>query len=85
MIASSFNDFVEKVSDAARNALNTEFGQQITKSLLEEKLKENPGLTADEWNNTKSEFMTWIFCQFVMNHPEAMEELASHTYEEINK
>lgn len=85
MIANSFNDFVEKVSEAERVALNTPMGQEMTKELLKMKLKENPNMTADEWKQTKSEFMTYIFAQFVMQFPEAMEELSTHTYNELKK
>lgn len=85
MIASSFNDFVEKVSEAERVALNTPMGQELTKNLLSMKLKDNPNMTPDEWQQTKSEFMTYIFAQFVMQFPEAMEELSTHTYNELKK
>lgn len=85
MIANNFNEFVEKVSEAERKALNTEIGQEMTKKLLEMKLAENPNMTPEEWKQTKSEFMTFIFCQFVKENPQAMNELASHVYDEINR
>ena len=34
MIAGSFDEFVEKVTQAERKALNTPFGQEITEKLL---------------------------------------------------
>lgn len=83
-IAANFNEFVEKSSDAIRAALNTEKGQEITQLLLAEALKKNPSMTAEEWKNMKSEFMTFIFAQFVMNTPEAMTELADHVWAELN-
>ena len=43
MIAGSFDEFVEKVTQAERKALNTPFGQEITEKLLAMKLTiENP-------------------------------------------
>ena len=49
MLASNFNDFVEKVTEAERTALNTPMGQELTQKLLEMKLEQNPGLTPEEW------------------------------------
>lgn len=83
MIANSYNEFVEKASDAIRVALNNEFGQELTKNLLDNALKENPNMTKDEWNKMKSEFMTFIFAKFVMSNKDAMEELSNHVYDEL--
>ena len=83
-IAKNFNEFVNKVEAAERTVLNSEIGQEMTNKLLQMKLAENPNLTPEEWKQTKSEFMTFIFCEFVKNTPEAMNELASHVYNEIN-
>ena len=83
MIANSFNEFVEKVTEAERKVLNTETGQQLTEQLLQMKLEENPNLTPEEWQQTKSEFMTFIFAMFVKENPVAMKELATHTYNEL--
>ena len=82
-IANNFNEFVEKVAQAERTALNTEAGQKITKELLKTALEKNPNMTADEWKQMKSDFMTFVFCQFVQECPEAMTELAHHTYNAI--
>lgn len=83
--AANFNEFVDKSSAAIRSALNTEKGQEITQLLLTEALKKNPNMTAEEWKDMKSEFMTFIFAQFVLNTPEAMKELADHVWTELNK
>lgn len=85
MIANNFNEFVTKVEEAERKALNTEMGQELTEQLLQMKLAENPNLTEEEWKQTKSEFMTFIFYQFVKECPEAMKELAEHTWNELQK
>lgn len=85
MIAKDFNEFVTKVEAAERKALNSEMGQKLTDQLLKMKLEENPNLTPEEWQQTKSEFMTFIFLQFVKETPEAMSELAEHTYNELRK
>lgn len=47
MIANNFNDFVEKVTEAERTALNTPEGQEITKKILEMKLAQDPNMTPD--------------------------------------
>lgn len=83
MIANNFNEFVETTSEAIRTVLNSEIGQQITEELLKKKLKENPNMTAEEWKQTKSEFMTLLFTMFVKETPEAMKELGTHVYNEL--
>ena len=83
MIAANFNEFVEKTSEAIRKTLNTEMGQEITTALLKQALEKNPNMTAEEWQQMKSEFMTFIFAMFVKETPEAMHELATHTYNEL--
>lgn len=42
MIAGSFDEFVEKITQAERKALNTPFGQEITERLLKMKPSEKP-------------------------------------------
>ena len=83
MIAGSFDEFVEKVTQAERKALNTPFGQEITKKLLAMKLVENPNMTQEEWQDTKSQFLTFLFAMFVKETPEAMAELAQHCWDEL--
>lgn len=83
MIAENFNDFVEKVTQAERKVLNTPKGQKITNELLKMKLKENPNLTPEEWQETKSQFLTYLFAMFVQENPEAMAELGEHVYNEL--
>lgn len=53
-IANNFDEFVEKVSEAERKALNMPAGQEMTQKLLEMKLAANPNLTPEEWQRTKS-------------------------------
>lgn len=83
MIAGSFDEFVEKVTQAERKALNTPFGQEITEKLLAMKLAENPNMTQEEWHGTKSQFLTFLFAMFVKETPEAMAELAQHCWDEL--
>jgi len=85
MIAENFNDFVDKVSEAERSALNSPAGQELTQKLLEMKLAQNPHMTPEEWAQTKSEFMTFMFTVFVSEVPEAMQELGHHVYNELRK
>lgn len=84
-IANNFDEFVTKVEEAERTMLNTEDGQKLTKELLNMKLEDNPNLTPEEWQQTKSEFMTFLFFQFVKDNPEAMEEFSGHVYNELRK
>lgn len=83
MIANNFNDFVEKVSAAERTVLNSPAGQALTQQLLDMKLAQNPNLSPEEWVQTKSEFMTFLFAMFVKENPEAMQELGHHVYNEL--
>lgn len=85
MLANNFNDFVDKVTEAERKVLNTPAGQELTQKLLEMKLAQNPCLTPEEWQQTKSEFMTFLFAVFVRETPEAMQELGTHVWNELNK
>lgn len=84
-IATNFNEFVEKTSEAIRTVLNTEMGQQLTEELLKMKLEQNPNMTEEEWKQTKSEFMIFIFSMFVKETPEAFKELSEHVYNELQE
>lgn len=84
MIASNFKEFVQTASSAIKNALNeTEIGQQLSQELLKEALRKNPNMTQTEWNEIKSQFMTFMFAKLVSDRPGLMEELATHTYNEL--
>ena len=85
MIANNFNDFVEKVTEVERTALNTPEGQEITKKLLEMKLAQDPDMIPEEWQNTKSQFLTFLFAMFVKENPEAMKELGTHVWNEMQE
>lgn len=84
-LATNFDEFVDKVSEGIRKTLNTDLGQELTKNLLQMKLAENPNMTVEEWKNTKSEFMTYLFAMFVKDNKRAMTELGEHLYNELNK
>lgn len=83
MIAVNFNEFVDKISDAERKALNLPAGQEMTQKLLEMKLAENPNMTSEEWQQTKSDFMTFLFMIFIKENPEALQELGHHVWHEL--
>lgn len=83
-IANNFNEFIDKVSEAERQVLNSPAGQELTQKLLEMKLEQNPNMTPEEWKDTKSQFMTFMFAVFVKEVPEAMQELGSHLLHELN-
>lgn len=40
-------------------------------------------MTAEEWQDTKSQFLTFLFAMFVKETPQAMAELAQHTWDEL--
>lgn len=83
-IANNFNEFIDTVAEAERQVLNSPAGQELTQKLLEMKLKQNPNMTPEEWQDTKSQFMTFMFAVFVKEVPEAMQELGSHLWYELN-
>ena len=85
MIANNFNDFVEKVTEAERTALNTPEGQEITKKILEMKLAQDPKMTPEEWQNAKSQLLTFLFVMIVKENPEAMKELGTHVWNEMQE
>lgn len=85
MIAQNFDEFVNTVTEAERKTLNSTTGQQLTKDLLRMKLEQNPNMTAEEWQQTKSEFMTFLFAMFVRETPEVMKELGHHVWNELQK
>ena len=82
-IANSFNEFIDTVAEAERQTLNSPAGQELTQKLLEMKLKQNPNMTSEEWQDTKSQFMTFMFAVFVKEVLEAMQELGSHLWHEL--
>ena len=84
-IANNFDEFVENVSEAERKALNMPAGQEMTQKLLEMKLAANPNMTPEEWQQTKSEFMTFLFAMLVRETPEVMQEMGKHVYNELRK
>ena len=85
MIANNFNDFVEKVTEAERTALNTPEGQEITKKILEMKLAQDPNMTPEEWQNTKYQLLTCLFVMIVNENPEAMKEMGTHVWNEMQE
>ena len=84
-IAENFDQFVERVSEAERTVLNSPAGQALTEELLQMKLAQNPNMTAEEWAQTKSEFMTFLFAMFVKETPEAMKELGGHVWNALQE
>lgn len=85
MIAKDFEEFITKVEEAERKALNNEFGQKMTNKLLKMKLADNSNMTPEEWQQTKSEFMTFIFYQALKEFPDLMEEFCGHLYDKLRK
>lgn len=82
-IANNSNEFITKATTAIQTVLNSEAGQEITGKLLEMKLKENPNMTAEEWNTTKAQFMVFIFNEYMKTDAQAMQELGGHIYREL--
>ncbi len=84
-IAENFDQFVKRVAEAERTALNSPAGQALTEELLKMKLAQNPNMTVEEWVKTKSEFMTFLFAMFVKESPEAMQELGGHVWNALQE
>ena len=84
MVANNFDEFIKRVEEAERVALNNDFGQELTKDLLKLKLEANPNLTPDEWAQTKSEFMTFLFFKLLQGNKDLMHEFGGHVYDELN-
>lgn len=84
-IAENFDQFVERVTEAERTALNSPAGQALTEELLKMKLAQNPDMTEEEWAQAKSDFMTFLFLSFVKETPEAMKELGGHVYNALRE
>ncbi len=84
-VGNNFNDFVEKVSEAIRIALNTPLGQEFVKQMRKDMLDKNPNMTIKEWERIKSEFMTFIFAMFIKENPKARDELGIHVWNELRK
>ncbi len=82
-IAENYDQFVERVSEAERTVLNSPIGQELTTELLKMKLAQNPNMTQEEWAQTKSKFMMFLFAMFVKETPEAMKELGRHVWNEM--
>ena len=84
-IAENFEQFVERVSEAERTVLNSPAGQALTEELLQMKLAQNPNMTAEEWAQTKSEFMVFLFSALLKEQPELMKELGGHVWNALQE
>ena len=84
-IAENFDQFVERVSEAERTVLNSPAGQALTEELLQMKLAQNPNMTAEEWAQTKSEFMVFLFSALLKEQPELMKELGGHVWNALQE
>ena len=84
-ITENFDQFVERVSEAERTVLNSPAGQALTKELLQMKLAQNPNMTAEEWAQTKSEFMVFLFSALLKEQPELMKELGGHVWNALQE
>lgn len=84
-IANNATEFLDAVSSAIVKTMNTtEIGQELTEKLLNMKLAENPSMTKEEWDQTKQQFLVYLFHSFIKETPQAMQELGEHIYNEIN-
>lgn len=85
MIANNVDEFLTTFLGAERKVLNSPVGQELTEKLLEMKLEQNPNMTAEEWAQTKSEFMTFLFAIFLKDTPEAKKELSHHVWNALQE
>ena len=49
------------------------------------KLAQNPNMTAEEWAQTKSEFMVFLFSALLKEQPELMNELGGHVWNALQE
>jgi len=82
-IAKNSHEFLQKVSNAIIESLNTSAGQEITDELLGNALKENPGMTVKEWNRIKEGFVVFIFSEFLDEFPDVKAEFSEHIYNDL--
>ena len=85
LAGNNFNDFIEKVSEAIRIALNMPLGQKFVEQMRKDMMDKNPNMTIEEWVRIKSEFMTFIFAMFIKENPQAKDELCVHVWNELRK
>jgi len=45
----------------------------------------NPNMTAEEWAQTKSEFMVFLFSALLKEQPELMNELGGHVWNALQE
>ncbi len=81
----NLDQFVARIAEAERTALNNPTGQAITAELLKIKLDQNPDMTAEEWAQAKSDFMTFLFFVVVKESPELMKELNGHVWNALQE
>lgn len=77
--------FLERVTDAARRAMNTPEGLSMTRELLRNSLRKNPGLTHEEWHDIRSRFLTLVVLDFIQNTPKAIHDLADAVYHDLRE
>lgn len=85
MIANDLSNFIEKVGKTILVGLNNPIGQQITEELLQMKLAENPGLSVAEWEQTKEEFVMFLFVELMVADEGLMDEFAHHMWKRLRK
>ena len=84
MIATNSNDFIKKIADAECSMLNnTEIGKKLSDDLLKMKLENNPNMSVDEWNETKQQFVVFLFHEALKSNETLMNEFTTHIYNEL--
>lgn len=77
-LAKNYDEFVTKIINTEMAALNSEEGQGYIKSLLDESLKKNPGLTPAEWSKIKQDFILFMFKEVVSKNPALLKEFVGY-------
>lgn len=76
-----YEELIKKIVEGEMLALNSEKGQEAMQRLLDETLKQNPNVTAEEWSTIKKNFIKVVFEKTIAEHPELLKSLAENSDE----
>lgn len=80
-----YEELIRKIVEGEVLALNSEKGQEALQTVLDETLKQNPNVTAEEWSTIKKNFIKVVFEKTIAEHPELLKSLAENSDESEGK
>lgn len=80
-----YEELIKKIVEGEVLALNSEKGQEALQTVLDETLKQNPNVTAEEWSTIKKNFIKVVFEKTIAEHPELLKSLAENSDESEGK